>query len=510
MKAPILIVGAGPTGLFSAYLLLRQGIPVKVIDRKEGPSTHSKALAIHPRTLEIFDKAGIVQLFIEKGLVIEGMCFHKGESALTLPFQPLDTPYPFILSLPQSETEKILLEEVEKLGGHVEWFSEFVGEENQLAVIHRISTQENEHVPFHSLLGCDGARSRVRSFYHFSFGGKDLHEEILLLDVEGTSPLDLSYFHIWNSKRGPIALIAIGETRFRLIVPHFSDFHFSKHPPTSEDVNAFLQAKGLHSKLIIKDVVWSSIFSLRQRMVKKMRSDRVFLIGDAAHVHSPLGAQGMNTCLQDAFNLAWKIGLTYHNLAYESLLDTYNQERLPVIQNLLNMTMEASKALIKRSFISRFLIFPMLKFLKMTSLKQKFMESLAQLSVSYKKSACIRVQSRDSKWEGPKAGARAPDEFLADGTRLFDLLRTTKHTLMVFDSQSIFLNEEFVREYRGILDVKLVIGEKVMKKYAAEPDSVYLIRPDGMIGYRCRKMRVEEVISYIFRIFKPASLKNKE
>jgi 2-polyprenyl-6-methoxyphenol hydroxylase-like FAD-dependent oxidoreductase len=509
-QLPILIVGAGPTGLFSAYLLLKQGIPVKIIDRKEGPSTHSKALAIHPRTLEILDKAGIVDVFIQKGLFLEGMRFHSGQRDFTISLQSLDSPFPFILSLPQIETEKILLSEIEKLGGVVEWNCEFVGEENKQALIYDIPSQQTYKLPYHTLLGCDGARSRVRSFHNFSFLGKDLHEEVLLLDVKGTSPLDLNYLHMLNTKNGPVILIAMEEHCFRLIIPHFSDFHFSKHPPLTEDVNTFLKNRAIQNKFIVEEVIWSSIFSIRQRMVQKLRKGHVFLIGDAAHVHSPVGGQGMNTCLQDTFNLCWKLGLTYHNLAYDSLLDTYESERLPVIQSLLKATTEASKTLIKRKLFARFLFLPLLKVLSRTSLKKILIDSLSQISVCYKKSAYIRAQSRDQKWEGPKAGQRAPDEFIADGRRLFDLLRTQKHTLLVFDPDSIFLNDEFIREYKEILDVRLVTGEKVRKKYAAESETVYLVRPDGMIGYRSRQMRVEEVISYIFRIFKPASLKNKE
>jgi hypothetical protein len=254
-----------------------------------------------------------------------------------------------------------------------------------------------------------------------------------------------------------------------------------------------LKKRGCAHFLMPEQIKWISYFQIHRRMVHKMRIGNCFLAGDAAHIHSPAGGQGMNTSIQDAFNLAWKLSLVAKDMARDQLLDSYEKERLPVAKKVLDGTTRFTQLLgfvQNRGFFSPF--FLLLFFIK-TFFRRRVVRSLAELSFVYKKSFYIHEPIRDLFWGGPKSGERAPNVHLENGKDFFWYLNSLSPILLLFEENPVLKGEGF--------EILVINDSNLKKAYKGNKKSVYFIRPDGVIGYRSRCLKVGEVKSYLLKIF---------
>ncbi len=251
--------------------------------------------------------------------------------------------------------------------------------------------------------------------------------------------------------------------------------------------------------LEIKKTIWSSAFTVHRRIVSKMRIGRIFLLGDAAHIHSPAGGQGLNTSVQEAFNLGWKVALVHQNKAPEALLDSFEQERLPIAKSVLHYTTLTTKIISRPALKAIF--FPLFAFMAKKPWVQKLIANgLSELNIAYRPSSII-AKDTDPKWKGPQPGMRAPDAILADQRRLFLLLCHPLHTLLCFGDEEFRPSSAFLPMI-NIVRIARDNAGGAGKIYATSTPCCYLIRPDGVIAFRSRSLDPEPLNAYLGRVFK--------
>ncbi|KIG10547.1 FAD-dependent monooxygenase [Caballeronia concitans] len=413
--APVLIVGAGPTGLAAAMSLTRAHIPVRLIDKARQPSPYSRAIGIQARTLELFEQHRIVKPFLELGHRARvANLYSNGQRLARLDFDPLQTRYPYLLFLPQSETERLMAEHLREAGVHVERGIELAdftqGSAGVQATLRHPNGRDETLRPSY-MIAADGAHSSVRHRLDIGFDGKTFDQTFLLADLQADSDWPDDEFHIFASGEGLAALFPMGDGRARLIadlpaaaVATKADER--KPGPTLDECRALVERR-VHHRVMLSDLTWSSTFHVNSRMVDRLRVDRIFLAGDAAHVHSPAGAQGMNTGIQEAFNLGWKIARMLAGGASERLIDTYHAERHPIERDVLRQTSiltqiaEAEHGPMK---LLREHVMPAL--VAIGPMRDAMRRTVSELSINYRKSPLTLERLLDG---GPRAGERAPD-----------------------------------------------------------------------------------------------------
>lgn len=336
----VLIIGAGPTGLLAANDLVRRKIRCITIEKNERRSKFSKALGLHARTLETLDLMGIASRFMERGYPVTRSRLHFGIGEPNyLDFNQLDTAFPYVLVLPQSDTEEILENQLEEQGGVVERGSELVDiqtdEEGIVADIIRHGNRERISAAY--ALACDGAHSTVRKKLGISFIGDKENIIFFLADVKVEQVNTQGDMNFFMSNRGLMFLLPFKSGYTRVIVV---DFAKQKRPHASHVPLKEIQDSVNHIApgLVLSDPVWLAQFGTAHRMVSSYRHGNVFLIGDAAHIHNPAGGQGMNIGLQDVLNLTWKLELVLNKRAPLSVLDTYHSERRPIAAQVIKAT----------------------------------------------------------------------------------------------------------------------------------------------------------------------------
>ena len=340
----VLIVGAGPVGLFLANDCARRGLSYRIVEAKSSQSAHSKALAIFPRTLEVFDMAGLVGPFMETANRVTSLSLVAHQRPLTqLRFEPEGTPYPFIAMVPQNVTETLLAKHLESRGGVVEYDTKFVSADaladRALAHVDRHGQTSDIEASF--VVGCDGAHSPVRHLMGSAFEGGEYEASFMLADVETSQELPADQMQICPHESGPLAIFPMSSSRRRIVATVDEQ---DGEAPSLELVRRLLAERG-PAGIEALALHWSSYFRIHHRQVASLRAGRFFIAGDAAHIHSPFGGQGMNTGLQDAWNLVWKLDLAVRGGAREALLDSYTAERRPVIKQVMEGTDLLTKAM---------------------------------------------------------------------------------------------------------------------------------------------------------------------
>ncbi len=348
-----MVVGAGPTGLVMAAELARRGVRCRIIDKAEGPSRHSKALGIQARTLEVLDLMGGLADQVEaNGLAMKALnLYTAGRHAVRLPLGGLGCPFPWPLIHPQSDTDRVLIEHLRNLGVAVEWGVELTDfSQDQAGVstslVHPDGGQETARAGW--LLGCDGAHSTVRRGLGLPFEGTPYDEEFLLGDVRVCWGMPRGEACVFLSRGDLLAALPMpGLDRYRLITLRDGPGpeNEAERAPTLEEFRESL-SRVARVEAEIDECVWLSAFRIHRRMVPRMRVDRALLAGDAAHIHSPVGGQGMNTGIQDAFNLAWKLALVIAGASSPDLLESYHAERHPVARAVLKNTDRATRGIL--------------------------------------------------------------------------------------------------------------------------------------------------------------------
>jgi len=335
----VLIAGAGPVGLTLANELVRHGIAVRIVDRSAARTDKSKALVLWSRTLELLDDAGYAEGFLASGMPAHGAQISTGtEMVARVSFNLVDSRFAYALMIAQSETERVLEERLAAAGVTVERTVELTGFFDKGASVEAVLAKADgtrETIEADWLVGCDGAHSTVRHGLGLAFEGSTLPSHWALADghIAGLAPAD--HLHIFWHRDGILAFFPIVGDRWRVIANLGPAKDGETHPdPTLEEIN-FLMARRGSPGIVMSDPVWLAAFRINERKVRDYSRGRVFLAGDAAHIHSPAGGQGMNTGMQDAFNLAWKLALVIEGAAKPSLLDSYSPERSAVGDRVL-------------------------------------------------------------------------------------------------------------------------------------------------------------------------------
>ncbi|MFO1205953.1 MAG: FAD-dependent monooxygenase [Burkholderiales bacterium] len=335
MTQNALVVGAGPVGLTMALELARYKVPVRLIDRMTERSDTSRAVAIWSRTLELLDRAGISEELIAMGNKVTAARIMAGRSLVAhFDLMEVDTPYPFVLMLPQCDTEAVLERRLQRFGTRAELgveLTSFTQDATGVTATLRRGDGSIATEPFAWLIACDGSHSPIRHSLGLAFDGDTIGFDWALGDFHmAGAPFPLNELATYWHEDGPIVFFPMSAGRYRLIVSLRPSTGTLPVAPTLEGFQALVDQRG-PGGITLSDPIWTSAFRINERQVASYRVGRVFLAGDAAHVHSPAGGQGMNTGMQDAFNLAWKLAMVCRGMAAApSLLDSYDAERRPV------------------------------------------------------------------------------------------------------------------------------------------------------------------------------------
>ncbi len=521
-----LVVGAGPVGLTMASELARHGAGCRIIDCAAAPSQTSKALAIFPRTLEVFETMGIADRFVAAGHRLHGLSLHhRLEQIARIEFASVASPFPFALGLPQSETERLLSEHLDAFGIAVERGVELTSltqtsEAVRAVLRHADGREETMETPW--VVGCDGAHSTTRHTLGMDFEGAQYDESFILADVQLESALARDRVHLFLGDDGVLGVVPFSENRWRIVanIPPDSRDQ-SLLDVTLDEVQALLDRRGPPQDRA-SDPVWMARFHISHRKVRQFRRLRVFLAGDAAHIHSPAGGQGMNTGIQDAFNLAWKLALVVCGRAPAQLLASYHVEREPVARDVLNLTDRITRMATMRNSVAqgvRDFLLPRVSGIDFVG--DKIADRLAELNVSYRTSPIVANHGGGRV----KAGDRAPDAELRDenrqARRLFELFQEPRHVLLVFlgASGSTAANSEGLGSAIGGLPAGTIDSYRIVRGQSDLPaelrdtsglahdvyglieGGVVLVRPDGYIAYRSHNFKPESLQTYLARIF---------
>jgi 2-polyprenyl-6-methoxyphenol hydroxylase-like FAD-dependent oxidoreductase len=496
IQTDVLVVGAGPTGLTLACDLARRGVAVRIIDRAQEFPGGSRGKGLSPRSLEVLDDLAAIDRVLASGVTHMPHRKYRG-AEVTAEIDPEagraptpDIPYPTGLMIPQWRVEQILRERLADLGVAVELGTGLRGFSQHTDGV--TATIGEAQIQARYLAGCDGGHSTVRKSLGLSLRGRTPDVQLMAVGDVEVDGLGRDAWHQWFTGDGAIMLCPLpGTNAFQVQASHELDQDGSPLEPTLErfqqtfDRIAGVPGVRLHS------LGWRSSYRVNVRMVDQLRVGRVFLAGDAAHVHPIAGGLGMNSGIQDAYNLGWKMGLVLAGHATPSLLDTYEEERLPIASWLLDITSERLSAVLD-------------------AIKEKgggvdaaASPELTQLTLRYPWSRLSRHAA--SRSAGPQPGDRAPDAPLLDVVtgspiRLFDLFRGPHFTLLGIGercSAAMFGNAG-----TGILKPCLIGPEGLLDDdgHAARvygTDALILIRPDGYIGLVADPAETEKVAEYL-------------
>ncbi len=392
----VLIVGAGPTGLVLALWLTRLGVRVRIIDKTAEPGTTSRALAVQARTLELYRQVGLADALVEAGVQVAGANFWvQGARAGRIPLQGLGegvSPFPYALTYPQDAHERLLIERLDALGVKVERRTELIRFDQHpdciRAVLKRADGAE-EICEATYLAGCDGAHSTVREALAIGFPGGTYTGLFYVADVDASGPAADGEIHVDVEEADFLAVFPLkGTGRMRLVGPIRWEPSHEHRELTFDDIKG--RAIG-NLKLTIAKVNWFSTYRVHHRVAAKFRDGRAFLLGDAAHVHSPVGGQGMNTGIGDAINLAWKLAAVLKGSARESLLATYELERIGFARRLVATTDRVFTLVTKQSRFARFVrtrlvprIIPLLT--RAAPVRRFLFRTVSQIGINYRHS----------------------------------------------------------------------------------------------------------------------------
>jgi 2-polyprenyl-6-methoxyphenol hydroxylase-like FAD-dependent oxidoreductase len=518
---PVLIVGAGPTGLMMACQLTRFGIPCRIIEKNSGPTTQSRALAIQARSLELFSQMGIAQKAVEQGKQAKGVSYvARGKLAQRISlegFGKMLTAFPFLLILDQSRTEALLIEFIARYGQSVEWQTELVSfTENSDGVFATLKCSDGtqEQVQTEWLVGADGARSAVRHLLDIPFGGKTYQYSLYVLDCKADMPFDDQEGYIAFSDASFAAFFPMTEGRCR-VISMLPEELSNKEQITFEDVAKDFAAR-MQMDVKLSDPKWISVYQSHHRYVATFRKGRCFLAGDAAHIHSPVGAQGMNTGLQDAHNLAWKLALTITGKATPKLLETYTEERLPIAKSLVRTTDRVFHLTVSKNPLLRFWIMYVAPKALALVLKQKPLArfaftTISQIGIQYRKSSLSSEASLgDFPRHAPRPGDRLPYVEYAEGGKkvnIQDKVNTSMFHLFLFpgtqDDTKIQAICRVSNLFNGAITIETIAPTPETKSlyyaFGVQNGGYYLVRPDMFVAYRSTSFDVGHFENYLTR-----------
>jgi len=497
-STPVLIVGAGPSGLVLALWLRKRGIPFRIIDKASKPGTTSRALAVQARTLEFYRQLGIAEELIAAGVTVPEILLRR-ESRVVARGKVGDlgrdvSPFPYLLFCAQDVHETLLCDILKKMGVEVERDTELMSltQDDQKVTAVLRGPRGSETVTATYLCGCDGAHSQVRHDLGTAFQGGTYSQVFFVADVDATGDA-ASGLQICVNRDGFCIVMPIrsrGSVRLTGIVPQAAE---GKPEITYEDVRASVAKT---TGLKVSNVRWFSSYHVHHRVAEHFQRGRVFLVGDAGHIHSPAGGQGMNTGIGDAVNLAWKLADVLQNRGEEKLLMTYEPERMAFARTLVRTTDLAFRAFTSRNVASlmfRDFLAPVLfGILTRFGFFLRFMfRTLSQTRIHYRPSLLSRGE------DGNVTGGDRLPWIKFDGRDNFTSLSSLRWQVHIYGE----LNKEFGAAVHGwglelhVFPWNREAGLKHMCR-----DGAYLVRPDGYIGLAIKHQVPAALQTYLLRI----------
>jgi 2-polyprenyl-6-methoxyphenol hydroxylase-like FAD-dependent oxidoreductase len=492
----VLVAGAGPTGLVLACELLARGIRARIIDKGDGVVLQTRALGVHARALEVFDMMGLAERFLDQGQVVRRFhMYADGRTLVRLELGRNGSRYGFMLDVPQHVTETILRQRVAELGGTVEDGTELRSLREDPGGVHATVVEPggtSRAITAGYVVGADGAHSRVRSELGLDFAGHPYAQDWLLADVHLDWDRPDDEMHAFFRRDGrPLICMPVRDHLWRVILP----FAGQRDPgaPTLEEIRQLVGERA-PEPVPVSDPAWLATFQCHRRSTNVYRRGRVMLAGDAVHIHSPAGGQGMNTGIMDAHNLAWKLALVASGRAQEELLDSYGAERGPVAADVLALT----HALVKLGTLSnpgqravRNIVVPLAG--RLAPVQRRAVRRISHIHVAYPSSPLTRP---DRNRAGVRPGQRVPDlEVTANGkpARLYEVLRRGRHVLLVPGPGGDLPPE--MRIWPGRIEV-------VTAPAALAPAGIiYLLRPDGYLAARGSAANPDNLTGYLHALF---------
>lgn len=497
-KTEVLIVGAGPTGLVLAIWLTKQGVSVRIVDKSAGPGETSRAMAVQARTLELYRQLDMAEDVVAAGYKTPAMNMwargkRKAHIALTDAGEDI-SPYPFVLVFPQDEHEKLLIERLRSLGIEVERKTEFVTFEEQddhvLATLIKPDGQEEVCTATY-IAGCDGARSLIRHQTGSGFEGGTYKQIFYVADVAASGVEPAGEAHIAFDKSDFVLVMSYGDkNQYRLIGTVQDERASDPENLTFNDVgHAAIEGLGIS----IDKVNWFSTYRVHHRVTDHFRQGRAFLLGDAAHVHSPAGGQGMNTGIVDAINLAWKLSAVLKSQAPDSLLDSYDSERRAFAHKLVETTDRLFTFATAQGGFADFVrtriapVFASVAY-SIDNVREYMFRVISQTMLDYPDS--FLSEGKAGKVSG---GDRLPFVRFEGGNN-YGSLSSITWQVHVYGTPSAGLKLWCETQH---IALHVLPWQEVFGRAGFARDAAYLLRPDGYVGIAVTDSQPEALSTYI-------------
>ena len=491
MQTDVLIVGAGPTGLALAVQLIRYGVDFVIIDKRDTTTPHSKAIGVQARTLEIYEQIGIADDLIAAGAPAQtARMFAGGRERGRIDFGELGkgmSPYPYVLFAEQGLHESILYNFLRSNERDVRWQTEFLGfdQTSEGVSAHVRTNGETESIDAKYLVACDGAKSPVRHLLGLEFQGSTFERMFYVADVQIDWKHGYDALMVFLMRDSLLAFFPMkGDRQYRIVGTFPDEFAKDEGDILYEEIEERIKLDS-KTELDITHVNWFSTYKVHTRHVNKFSSGRCFLAGDAAHIHSPAGAQGMNTGIQDGYNLAWKLAFVL-NGAKQELLDTYNEERLPNAETLSKTTDRFFNLAAGKNPVLAFIrvyIFPYVaQFLFSLDVVKRFVfPRISQIAINYRDGSLSKAIGTFDV----KAGDRMP-WFELEGRSIYDDLHEPMFHLVIFSdgtSDIPTLPDDLVQRWNGRIDSHFYpLDEAVKEAFGCGHSFFVILRPDNYIG----------------------------
>lgn len=498
MKPQILIVGAGPTGLALAYSLAIRDVPFRIIEKNSVPGTASRALAVHARILEHYAQLGLSDSIVSRGQRILSLDLSDGnEVQAKLKFHDFGkglSPFPFILSLPQDEHEEILVDQLQRLGIKVEWnteLSSFVDNGETVNAVLNKDAHPEESANFSYLCGCDGASSTVRKGLGLGFPGGTYEQLFFVADVETEKPeLEMEKMDMYMDDDGFMLYMSVRNAHTKRILGVVPEESNADTKVEYKDISDFIEKK---IRLTAAKVNWFSTYRVHNRVSDHFVKGRIFILGDAGHLHSPAGGQGMNTGIGDAINLSWKLAAVVKGKAAPSLLETYETERIVFARTLTATTDRVFQTIVSHKFRGTllrkfFMPFILPSLFKFSIFEKNAFKILSQIHINYRKSAI-------SKGKAGKifGGMRLPWFKTAEWDN-FQPLRSCDWQIHIYGQAR---KELIDFTHSQSLEIHEFAWEPQMRKVGLRQNALYLIRPDGHVAFANSAQKVGALKAYL-------------
>lgn len=508
-KTDVIIIGAGPTGLALACQFIRYGIDFVIIDKKETTTPHSKAIGVQARTLEIYEQIGLADKLVEQGWKANrARMIVGGEVRGEIDFTDIGagmSAYPYVLIVEQGKHERMLHDFIRSNGKEVRWQTEMerlTQDDSSVRVEIKSADGASETLEAKFLVGCDGAKSPVRHALGLEFAGSTFERMFYVADVD----IDWDFGHdaltVVLMKTNLLAFFPMsGEKQWRIVGTFPEEFAKDEGEVLYEEIEEQIK-RDSELTLDITKVNWFSTYKVHTRHVEKFRAGRCFLAGDSAHIHTPAGAQGMNTGIQDGYNLAWKLAMVLGDKADEKILDSYNEERLKNAEDLLKTTDRFFNLVASPEPVLTYLrthVFPYVAGVAFSidAVKKFVFPRISQIGINYRHSSMSDHES-DGGFE-VKAGDRLP-YFVVDGKSIFDKLRDPKFHLLHFSDGGAEPVDGGLGELEAMVDRhEIPIYPRVADLFGTDKSFNVLLRPDNYIATISSESSLAPIQNYLKR-----------